>query len=313
MKNKLVVWLISLNIAAISFVTIIEFLNLPHDKQELISNGIYIIAAIIGVVIGSLVAKIFNLRSKIRQEKLALEKKQENIQTYLTNVVHDLRSPVASINMISELLEEDLICEDPTHTELITSIRKSSKTMLERICCILDNAEAEQKGAFENMTFGNPYSLIENVINKHHVLAIDKDITLNLDIPKDLPFVYFDAEALDSVFSNLISNAIKYSMPKTEVRLFCNGDKKQVTFSIKDQGLGMTREDLSKVFGRFAKLSARPTANEDSSGVGLSIVKNLVEKMDGSVKAESEGKGKGSTFSVSLSKIKSVKARQISA
>jgi signal transduction histidine kinase len=230
-----------------------------------------------------------------------LEQKDENIKVYLTNVVHDLRSPVASINMISELLEEDLECNDPIHSELVSSIKKSSKMMLDRICCMLDNAAVEQQSVLNDMIYDNPYSIIDNAVKKHHVLAIDKDIDIELVVDKELPSVNYNKEALDSVFSNLLSNAIKYSNKNTKITIQSIIRKGKLVLSIKDQGLGMSKDDLKLIFGRFTKLSARPTGNEDSSGVGLSIVKNLVEKMYGSVNVFSEGKGKGSTFVVSLS------------
>ena len=302
-------WITFLNVGMFVFIMIIQFLLLPAPTQRILSIGIYVVAAIVGVIIGSLMSRIYQLRKRIRFEHQELINKEENIREYLTNVVHDLRSPVASINMISELLVEELTEDiDPIHSDLIHSVNKSSKTMLDRICCILDNAEQEQKSTFEEMVYDNPYPILKSVVDKHHVLAIDKDIELRLEISENVHPIYYNPEALDSVFSNLISNAIKYSLPKTMIRIFCHQEKKMMVFSVKDQGLGMNEEDLSRVFGRFAKLSARPTGNEDSSGVGLSIVKSMVERMNGKVAASSEGKGKGSTFSVTLPATMKVKA-----
>ena len=308
MRRRIFIWIASFNVMMFIFIMVIEFLLLPAPTQKILSAGIYIIAAAAGIIIGSLVSKIFQLRKKIRFKQEELKKREENIQEYLTNVVHDLRSPVASINMISELLVEEVTNIDPIHSDLIQSVQKSSKTMLDRICCILDNAELEQKSTFEEMVYENPYPLLKAVVDKHHVLAIDKDIDIKLEISEHVHPICFNPEALDSVFSNLVSNAIKYSLPKTMVRIFCHQEKKMMVFSVKDQGLGMNNEDLSRVFGRFAKLSARPTGNEDSSGVGLSIVKSMVERMNGKVAAFSEGKGKGSTFSVTLPATMKVKA-----
>lgn len=298
--NKNVILCFSIiNISIVCFIFIVEFLILPSHVQHILSVGLYVVAAIAGIVIGTLVSKIYNLRKKINYEHQLLLKKEKNIQEYLTNVVHDLRSPAASINMISELLEEDLEV-DTLHADLISSVQKTSKDMLNRICCILDNAEMEHKNGFDELVFESPYPLIKAVIEKHKVLALDKDINIILEVPEDTPAIHFNKEALDSVFSNLVSNAIKYSLPKTSVRIYSIQRKKNIEFMVEDQGLGMTSEDLSMVFGRFAKLSARPTGKEDSSGIGLSLVKTMVERMNGSVKADSEGAGKGSTFTVTL-------------
>lgn len=300
MKLKFSIFLTYLNIGILAFIATVIFLILPDHVQKTTSYFIYLFSIILGLLIGNLAGQLFFLRKDLKRKKIEIEEIQEKINIYIGNVVHDLRSPVASINMIAELLESDLMNIDPMHKELISSIKKSSNTMLDRICYILDNARLQQNKNFENMTPANPIDLIRNVIDKHHILAIEKNIKIILKIDTTLPDVYFDNDALDSIFSNLISNAIKYSPHNTIITIYNQMHKSFVSYNVKDHGLGMTEEDLSKVFGRFVKLSARPTKGEDSSGIGLSIVKDLAEKMGGTAKAYSEGKGKGSTFTITL-------------
>ena len=297
-RKQIQFYLINLISVAIFLITI--FLLLPDDIQKSISLGLYLIAAISGFIIGTLIARLIALKERLSEEKKEFEKKNENIHTYLGNVVHDLRSPAASINMISELLEGELNEVNPIHKDLISSIRKTSSTMLDRICCILDNTKIEKGINIENIAVGNPYEVLIEAVKKHQIFAIEKNINIKLKVNKNLPDAYFDKEALDSVFCNLISNAIKYSMPKTTITISNMLEKGIIRFSVKDQGLGMTNDDLSKVFGEFAKLSARPTGNENSSGLGLSIVKKMVEQMGGEVHAFSEGRNKGSIFSFTL-------------
>ena len=291
-------YLINLVIVATLLVSI--YIILPENIQKSLSVGLYIISATSGLIIGTLIAKLLSLKLKLTEEKKEFEKKNENIHTYIGNVVHDLRSPVASINMISELLESDLTDVTPKYRELISSIRKSSSGMLDRICCILDNTRIEKGISFEHINAGNPYEIIVSAIKKHQIFAIEKNISIRLHVFKNLPNVYFDKDALDSIFCNLINNAIKYSMPHSTIQITNFIEKGKITFSVKDEGLGMNSDDLKKVFGEFAKLSARPTGNETSSGLGLSIVKKMVEQMGGEVFAYSEGINKGSIFSFSL-------------
>ena len=260
----------------------------------------YVITTSIGIIAGHLIAGLVNEKRQITKQLKEDKTKLDSIHNYIGNVVHDLRSPVASINMIAEFLEEELPDLSTQQHDLVVSIKKSSTTMLDRICCILDNTRLEKGINFEDLIEGSPYDPICQSIEKHQILAIDKNITIINKIPEKLPNTYFDKEALDSVLSNLISNAIKYSLPNTTVQLYHIIEKGKVIFCIKDEGLGMSDEDLKKVFGEFAKLSARPTGGEGSSGLGLSLVKKLVEQMGGTVSASSEGKGKGSTFSFSL-------------
>jgi two-component system sensor histidine kinase/response regulator len=289
-----------INLISITCLLICLYIFLPENIQKSLSVGLYLLSALSGLAIGTLIAKMISLKQKLSEEKEIFEKKNENLHTYLGNVVHDLRSPAASINMISELLESDLNDVTPQFKELISSIRKSSSGMLDRICCILDNTRIEKGIKIEEISAGNPYEIIVLAIKKHQIFAIEKNINIRLNIKKDMSNVYFDKDALDSIFCNLISNAIKYSMPNSTVRITSFVEKGKITFTVKDEGLGMNNDDLKRVFGEFAKLSARPTGNELSSGLGLSIVKKMTEQMGGEVHAYSEGINKGSTFSFSL-------------
>jgi signal transduction histidine kinase len=289
----------------ILFITL--FLFLPANIQHSLAIALYISSAFFGLFFGSLIAKLNKLKQQLSKEKDEFEKKNQNIHTYLANVVHDLRSPVASIHMISELLESDLTEISPSERELLSSVRKTSALMLDRICCILDNSRLEKGINLNNIVAGDPYQILLEAVNKHQIFAIEKDILIDLLVNKKLPDAYFDKDALDSVFCNLISNAIKYSLPNTTITINHSFEKGKIRFNIKDQGLGMSSDDLQKVFGEFAKLSARPTANEASSGLGLSIVKKYVEQMGGEVFAYSEGINKGSTFSFTLLTIGKIK------
>ena len=108
-----------------------------------------------------------------------------------------------------------------------------------------------------------------------------------------------DRNAVVQILDNLISNAIKYSPPQTLVRIHGARDKDFAFVSVTDQGPGISEDDRKKMFGKFARLSAKPTGGESSNGLGLSIVKRLAESMDGMVKCESRS-GAGSTFSIFL-------------
>lgn len=300
---------IQINLITIGILFLVLFLLLPNNIQQSLSIAIYLFSAFFGLFIGTLISQLKKLKQRLYKEKEEFKKKNEDIHTYLANIVHDLRSPVASIYMISELLENDLSDISDAERQLLTTIRKTSTGMLDRICCILDNSRLEKGLNVDNMEASNPYEIIETAIKKHEVFAIEKNINISLLVDKDLPDTFFDKDALDSVFCNLISNAIKYSMPDTMVLINSTIEDGKIRFSVKDQGLGMTSDDLQKVFGQFAKLSARPTGNESSSGLGLSIVKKFIELMGGEVFAYSEGHNMGSTFSFTLNTVNHVKAR----
>ena len=103
-------------------------------------------------------------------------------------------------------------------------------------------------------------------------------------------------EAID----NLLSNAIKYSPVGGHIELLVSHDGGLTVVNVRDEGAGLSPEDMSRLFGRFQRLSAKPTAGESSTGLGLSIVKRIIDMHGGHVTAESAGPGQGSTFTVTL-------------
>ena len=103
-------------------------------------------------------------------------------------------------------------------------------------------------------------------------------------------------EAID----NLVSNAIKYSPIGGKITVAVSHEGEDTVIRISDQGPGLSPEDLGRLFGRFQRLSAKPTAGESSTGLGLSIVKRIIDMHGGHVTAQSPGPGQGSTFTVTL-------------
>ena len=118
--------------------------------------------------------------------------------------------------------------------------------------------------------------------------------------PQEAIVVAADKARLKEVFENLLSNALKYSYPDTVITIGLKREKKAAVIAFQDQGQGLSAEDMKKLFTKFARLSSVPTGKERSSGLGLSIVKALVELHGGKVWASSAGKDQGATFFVAL-------------
>jgi len=123
-------------------------------------------------------------------------------------------------------------------------------------------------------------------------------IEIKTTIEGYIPF-YSDADQLAVIFSNLISNAIKFSPPHKHIYLNAFGNEDSVLIEIKDEGPGFSDEDKSKMFNKFARLSAKPTGNEHSTGLGLSIVKKLCEILNAEIELKSV-RNKGSKFIIKI-------------
>jgi signal transduction histidine kinase len=148
-----------------------------------------------------------------------------------------------------------------------------------------------------------PVSLNAFLINNYEAnksIAKEKSITLKLDLERELLTVDIDSDRINQVINNLITNAMKYSVPNTEIILNVRVIDKEAVVSVIDQGQGIHSDDFNKLFKMFGKARGRPTAYEKSTGLGLVICKHIVDAHGGRIWVESEGVGCGSTFKFAL-------------
>lgn len=286
-------------------IMVIAFAALQYQIIQGVSFSLinYIIPFLVGSIFGFLITRIQTLQKKYKAEKDLVLEKNKQIHSYLGTIVHDLRSPVAAIYSLTEIILDEKNKLDPEQREYMGLINTSASSILENIGLILDNTKLEKGYGPDHLENGNPYYTINSTIDKHLVLAIQKSISIQRLIDKNLPEVQYDKEILDKVVSNIISNAIKYSPPNTQIKIYSELFTDRLDLVVKDEGLGMNEEDLAHLFEEFRKLSARPTAGEASSGLGLSVAMKLVKQIGGEIFAESAGKNKGSTFKIGLKKM----------
>jgi len=243
---------------------------------------------------------------KVAEEQQRRAEEASRFKTELLSIAaHDLKNPLQSIIGFSSLIQEG--AESPTNTQRYAITIQSAAQRMFKLINELLNATAIDAGKLTLHRF--PCSLGELasvVVAANLQQANQKEQRIDFHAEPNC-IAEVDAERIREVFDNLVSNAIKYSpLGKTIwIRVFratsSNGDATPVVrFSVRDEGQGLTEDDMKKLFGRFQRLSARPTSGESSTGLGLSIAKQLVELHDGKVWAESEGKNKGAMFVVEL-------------
>jgi signal transduction histidine kinase len=142
-------------------------------------------------------------------------------------------------------------------------------------------------------------SVVADVVNDYRNRAEEKGIRLHFDVPFQSMQAFGDALAMTQVLDNIISNAVKYSPSGRNVWIRLLERQTAMRVEVQDEGPGLSEEDKKRLFGKFVRLSAQPTGNEHSTGLGLSIVKRMVEAMNGEVWCESE-LGVGATFIVEI-------------
>ncbi len=220
-------------------------------------------------------------------------------QNQLLNIAaHDLKNPLTVIPLWADLIVEEK--SDPTAVEeMCKNINKAALKMTHIINDLLESAESEAshvKLQLVNLDFA---SLVQRVVDINQVLASKKNQKIHLNI-LNTPYVNADEIKLAELVDNLLSNAIKYSPRNKEITLTIKQDNKKAILEVADEGLGFTEEDKKNLFQRFTRLSSKPTGGETTTGLGLSIVKTLVEAHQGNVSAHSVGKDKGSTFIIEI-------------
>jgi signal transduction histidine kinase len=141
--------------------------------------------------------------------------------------------------------------------------------------------------------------LVEEVAEANRPLAARKEQTITVAAPRNNA-ASCDVDRIREAIDNLVSNAVKYSPIGGTIDLLVRPDGGGIVVEVRDQGAGLSPEDMSRLFGRFQRLSAKPTAGETSTGLGLSIVKRIVDLHGGQVTVDSAGPGKGATFKMTL-------------
>jgi len=244
-----------------------------------------------------------NLASERRSEELAAANERltqlENARaTFLRNVTHELRAPLAAIQSYLRLLREGYI-EQERIGEVATRAEKRTAELLALISDLLDLAQVERAELREGRETLRLEDTLREAADMLRPSAVEKRIEMQLDLDPDLPLVYANPRHLALLWTNLISNAIKYTPPggKVTVRARCEGQA--VLVDVSDTGIGIPPEDRDRVFTEFYRSEAARRFASQGTGIGLSIVQGVVRLYDGSIDFES-APGQGTTFHVRL-------------
>ena len=229
-----------------------------------------------------------------QNEKLSYSNKE--LKQLMAVVAHDLKSPLSNIYSLSGVLEDKLNSE---HAKWNQMIRKVAASGLSLIDDILKLKSYEQEDMVIKKQPVDLSAFLNSKYKEFSHKAAEKDIIITTNI-QDGIVLRSSEQLLSQIIDNLLSNAVKFSPAGTKINLKLS-EEKEVLISIKDEGPGFTDKDMEKVFNKFQPLSARPTGGETSSGLGLFIVKTLVQKLGGEINLESEA-GKGAKFIITFPK-----------
>jgi len=232
-----------------------------------------------------------------RNNKLiALNEEKNNLINILA---HDLRSPLSQITGLSGLLERTKVKMKKEEQSYLSMINEAANRMSKMIMKILDVDAIEGDQNMMMRETVNVNQILRDIAIRYRPAAAQKNIRLQLVTCLENEALQTDHLLLFLILENLISNAIKFSPPETKITLEAHCKDEEVVFKVSDQGPGFTDKDKSLLFNRFQQLSAKPTGDETSIGLGLSIVKKYVTDLGGEIQLESQP-DKGSTFIVNF-------------
>jgi len=214
-------------------------------------------------------------------------------------VAHDLRSPFHGLLGLSEIIVDEFdYLEKPDLKEYISNIHKTIKNVYRLIENLLEWSRLQSGKMNFTPSKLNLHGIVESVQQVLIGVSSLKDIIITNSISMEM-FVNADEKMLTSVIQNLITNSIKFSNPNSEIKVSAVSDKHKVTVTIRDNGVGMDQDTLSKIFSLDHSITTPGTAQEKGTGLGLVLCREMIEKHGGKIWVESK-KGVGTDFHFTL-------------
>ena len=234
------------------------------------------------------------LRATDREARLAQAK-----SNFVANVSHELKTPLSLLSLFSEILELGRVNSEEKKTEYYRIIRHESLRLNKVIDNILDFSKIEAGRKTYNFVDGDIGDVIENVLSSYRYQILNSGFEIQTNIQPDLPRVLIDRDAMAQAISNLLDNAIKYSREVKQLSITTERRGPDLSIEIADHGIGIPPAEQAKVFEKFYRVGNGLVHNVKGSGLGLSLVKHIIEAHKGTISVESDV-GKGSRFTILL-------------
>jgi signal transduction histidine kinase len=276
-----------------------------HTRIMLIAIGslllIAIVAAMAFVVKRKVNRQLQATNDLVTRQNERLSELNYEKNSLISIVSHDLSTPFASIGMWSQLLQSEvsnLTMEQKKALSRIEQATAYGEKLIRHILNVEKVQTNQHKLQLENLDL---HIFSESVIDTFLATAARKNIQLHLECPDKSLYFLSDRQLLSRMLENLLSNAIKYTEQGKNVWMSVNEEKDAISIKVRDEGVGIEKDELPRLFSKYSKISSQPTNGEPSTGLGLSIVKRICEELNGQISCESRV-GEGSIFTVVLKK-----------
>jgi signal transduction histidine kinase len=245
--------------------------------------------------------KLFEREMELKKANQRLREIDSVKSEFVATAAHQLRTPLTGIKWsYTTLLEEDTGPLNDFQRQIIEKGFETIDYAISVINDLLNTARLEEGKTGFTFTEQPIGPIIQEILAQHQEIIKEKKIKLVIDAPLDSPFAFkFDKERMSIVFDNLLANAIKYTKPEGEISLKSFRNEREIQFKIADSGIGIPQKDFNKVFTKFFRAKNAIGYETSGSGLGLYVVKNIVEKHGGRIHVDSE-ENKGTTFTITL-------------
>jgi signal transduction histidine kinase len=234
------------------------------------------------------------IRATDREARLAQAK-----SNFVANVSHELKTPLSLLSMFSEILELGLVDNEAKKTEYYRIIRHESLRLNNVIDNILDFAKIEAGRKTYKFAESDMAQVIENVLSSYRYQITNSGFDVQTNLKPGLPPVVIDRQAMAQAISNLVDNAIKYSRDVKQLSIKTETRGSDLSIEVADHGIGIPSAEQAKVFEKFYRVGNGLVHDVKGSGLGLSLVKHIIEAHKGTISVESDV-GKGSRFTILL-------------
>ncbi len=242
---------------------------------------------------GAILGRVFLLRDVTKETKMSMVKNE-----FISLATHQLQTPLTAIRWLLEELG-NLEKNNKKKYQLVKDASVSTERVIRLVSDLLNVSRLDVGQIGINSKKVELTQLVSDLINKAKTTAKAKKITIGFERSKTKIFAYVDKDLISEVVLNILSNAIRYSEPKKKITVRIRKRKSSVEISIKDQGIGISKEDQKELFTKFFRTNEAGRYNTTGSGLGLYIIKKILDACKANIKIESE-LGKGSTFKIIL-------------
>lgn len=288
-----------------------QLLKEQIEKEAIRTRSITLLAIALAII-GALIAvallikrnankRLQNTNELILQQNEKLAELNHEKNSLISIVSHDLNTPFATIQVWGHILQSDAGRLSGDQQKALGKIIQASnygEGLINRILDVEKKDIGNHKMRLENFELT---IFAEEMIDSFQQMAAQKDIRLHTEMPEKKLYLLSDRHLVSRICENLLSNAIKYTPRGKNVWISINEEQDAISIKIRDEGVGIEKEEMPYLFSKYSKISSQPTDGETSTGLGLSIVKRIVEEINGKIFCESEP-GKGSLFTVVLKK-----------